>query len=79
VNVYVDAEKERNHLKKRGLKTSKLERKDGVLLAIYYLTNYPTFVNLAHVFENRSSYCHKIYSCYAIILAKVEALPLSKN
>jgi hypothetical protein len=79
VNVYVEAEKERNHLKKRGLKTSKLSLEDGVLLAIYYLRHYPTFVNLAHVFEISESYCHKIYSRYARILAKVETLPNRKN
>jgi hypothetical protein len=69
------SEKERNPLKKRGLQKSELSLEDRVLLTIYYLTNYPTFENLAHIFEISESYCHKIYSRYAKYLAKVETLP----
>jgi len=78
-NTYIEEEKKRNPLKQRGLRKSKLSLEDGILLTLYYLRHYPTFINLADVFENRSSYCHKIYSRYARILAKVETLPNRKN
>jgi len=34
---------------------------------------------LADVFDNRSSYCHKIYTRYTRILVKVETLPNRKE
>ena len=77
VDVYLKEEKERNPLKKRGLK-SKIFREDRVLLTIYYLRHYPTFANLGNVFRISESYCHKIYSYYARILVKVETLPNRK-
>lgn len=52
--------KKRNPLKKRGLKKSKLSLEERVLLTIYYLRHYPTFVNLANIFEISESYCHRI-------------------
>ncbi len=79
VDIYVKEEKERNPLKKRGLKTSELSLEDRILLTIYYLRHYPIFANLADVFEISESYCHKIYSRYTKILVKVETLPNRKN
>ncbi len=49
------------------------------MLTIYYLRHYPTFANLADVFDISESYCHKIYSRYSRILVKVETLPNRKN
>jgi len=66
-------------LKKRGLKNSELSLEERVLLTIYYLRHYPTFANLADVFEISESYCHKIYSRYAKNFVKVETLPNRKN
>jgi hypothetical protein len=36
VDIYIEEEKKRNPLKRRGLKTSELSREDRVLLTIYY-------------------------------------------
>lgn len=49
------------------------------MLTIYYLRHYPTFINLADVFDNRSSYCHKIYDQNSRTLVKVETLPNRQN
>ncbi|MCK5522351.1 MAG: transposase family protein [Thiomargarita sp.] len=77
--TYIEEEKKRNPLKQRGLKKSKLSLEDCILLTIYYLRHYPTFINLADVFEISESYCHKIYSRYSRILAQAETLPNRKN
>ncbi len=77
--TYIEEENQRNPLKKRGLKKSKLSPEDGILLTIYYLRHYPTFINLADVFEISESYCHKIYSRYVKILTQVETLPNRKK
>ena len=79
VNNYLTKEKERNALKKRGLKESKLSLEDVVLLTLYYIRHYPTFDNLANIFDISESYCNKIYNKTARILAKVETLPNRKN
>ncbi|MCK5877727.1 MAG: transposase family protein [Candidatus Marithrix sp.] len=72
---YIKEEKKRNPLKQRGLKTSKLSLADRVLLTLYYLRHYPTFINLAEIFNISESYCYKIYSRYSRILVKVETIP----
>jgi len=76
---YIKEETEHNRLKQRGLKTSKLSLADRILLTLYYLRHYPTFVNLADIFEISESYCYKIYYRYSRILAKVETLSNRKN
>ncbi len=60
-DTYIKEEKKRNPLKQRGLKKSKLSLEDCLLLTIYYLRHYPTFINLADVFDISESYCYKIY------------------
>ena len=77
--AYIEEEKERNPRKRRGLKTSKLPLVERILLTLYYLRHYPTFANLADIFEISESYCQKIYSRYSRILVKVETLPNQKN
>ena len=52
---------------------------DRLLLVLYYLRHYPTFDNLANVFGISESYCHKIYTRYAKIVAQVETLPNRKQ
>ena len=78
-DTYIKEEKKRNPLKQRGLKKSKLSLEDCLLLTIYYLRHYPTFINLAEVFDISESYCYKIYSRYVKILAQVETLPNRKK
>ncbi|MCX7075356.1 MAG: transposase family protein [Methylococcales bacterium] len=45
--------------KRRGLTTSKVSLEDRVLLTFYYLRHYPTFDNLACIFNISESYCQK--------------------
>ena len=78
-DTYLKDGQKRNPLKRRGLKKSKLSLEDCLLLTIYYLRHYPTFINLADVFEISESYCHKIYSRYVKILAQIETLPNRKQ
>ena len=79
VDFYKQSQKQLNPMKKRGLKTSKLSLNDRILLTLYYLRHYPTFANLANIFGISESYCHKIYSHYARIIAKIETLPNRKE
>jgi hypothetical protein len=67
---YLDEQKALNPLTKRGRKNSKLALEDRLLLTLYYLRHYPTLINLAAVFGISESYCHKIYTRTARILAK---------
>lgn len=75
---YVAKQKVLNPLTRRGRKDSKLALEDRLLLTIYYLRHYPTLVNLGAVFGINESYCHKIYTRTARMLAKVEKLPNRK-
>ena len=79
VSNYILRQQQLNPLSKRGLKPRKLTIDDCILLTLYYLRHYPTFINLAHIFEISESYCHKIYTRYARILAQVETLPNRKE
>ncbi len=49
-----------------------------MLLTLYSLRHYPTFINLAAIFGISESYCHKVYARTARLLAKVEKLPNRK-
>ena len=64
---------------KRGRKPFKLCLKDCILITLYYLRHYPTFENLGHIFNISESYCQKIYTRYARIMAQVETLPNRKE
>jgi len=79
VDNHISSQKEIKPITKRGLKPSKLFLSDCILLTLYYLRHYPTFDNLGNVFNISESYCHKIYSRYARIIAKVETLPNRKK
>ena len=76
---YLEEERERNPRKRQGLNPTKLSLAERILLTLYYLRHYPTFANLADIFEITESYCHKIYSRYCRILLKVEPLPNQKS
>ena len=54
--------KKHTGLKIRRLNTSKVSLEDRVLLTFYYLRHYPTFDNLAPIFNISESYCQKIYT-----------------
>jgi hypothetical protein len=71
--------KKQNGLKRRGLNTSKISREDRVLLTFYYLRHYPTFENLASIFNICESYCQKIYTKTVRMLAKILKLPSRKE
>ena len=79
VETQIEKEKEKTPIKKRGLKKYKISQQDCVLLTLYYLRHYITFQNLGHIFDISESYCYKIYSRYARILAKVVKLPNRKH
>ena len=75
---YLDEQKILNPLTKRGRKDSRLSLEDRVLLTLYYLRHDSTLINLAAVFGISESYCHKVYTRTARLLAKVEKLPNRK-
>jgi DDE superfamily endonuclease/Helix-turn-helix of DDE superfamily endonuclease len=71
--------KKHNSQKRRGLNTSKVSHEDRVLLTFYYLRHYPTFDNLAQIFNISESYCQKIYTKTVRMLAKILKLPSRKE
>lgn len=71
--------KKHNPQKRRGLNTSKVSLEDRVLLTFYYLRHYPTFDNLAPIFNISESYCQKIYTQTVRMLAKILKLPSCKE
>jgi len=75
VKTYLEAERVRNRMKRRGLKISRLPVEDRLLLTFYYLRHHPTFLNLADVFGISESYANKRYHEYLDILVKVLRLP----
>jgi hypothetical protein len=75
VKTYLEAERVRNRMKRRGLKFSHLPVEDRLLLTFYYLRHHPTFLNLADVFGISESYANKRYHEYLDILVKVLQLP----
>ncbi len=79
VSDHINREKKRYPMSKRGKKTSKLSLENSILLTLYYLRHYPTFENLASVFNLSESYSCKIYHKYARILARIEKLPNRKR
>ena len=79
VNHSIHTQKERFPEKKRGRNTSNIALEDRILLTLYYLRHYPTFANLADVFEISESYCCKIYHEHLRMLAQVARLPNRKG
>ncbi len=62
--------KKHTGLKIRRLNTLKVSLEDRVLLTFYYLRPYPTFANLAPIFNMSESYCQKSYTQTVRVLAK---------
>ena len=79
VDDHIIAQKSCNPITKRGRKPSKLSLHDCILITLYYLRHYPTFKNLGNIFNISESYCQKIYTRYARIIAQVETLPNRKE
>ncbi len=52
---------------------------DKILLTLYYLRHYPTFVNLGNVFNISESYANKIYHSILTVLVQELHVPGSKT
>ena len=78
VEKYIEEEKEKNSLKKRGRK-SKLGLNDKILIVLYYIRQYPTLKTLWNIFEIWEGYCCKIYNKYIRIMVKIIKLPNKKE
>ncbi|WP_050897696.1 transposase family protein [Methylobacter tundripaludum] len=79
LTAYIATQKALNPLTMRGRKDTKLVLEDRLLLTLYYLRHYPTLINLGAIFDISESYCHKIYTRTARMIAKVEKLPNRKT
>ena len=79
VDEYILSQQVLNPIMQRGRKPSKLFLNDCILITLYYLRHYPTFKNLGNIFNISESYCQKIYTRYARIIAQVETLPNRKE
>jgi hypothetical protein len=75
INAYLDAERARNRLKNRGVKTTGLPVEDRLLLTLYYLRHYVTFENLGDVFGISQGYANKRYHEYLDLLVTILRLP----
>lgn len=79
VNKYMESEKESNPLKRRGQKSKDLSLDDKVLLTLYYMRHYPTFVELGKQFGICESYANKLYHQFLDILIQVLDMPDPKQ
>lgn len=70
VSGYMEAERERKPMKKRGLKHG-LPLADRLLLTFTYLRHYPTFERLGKEFGISESYACKLYHRILDIMLKV--------
>ena len=70
VTAYLAAQREKNPMKKRGLKST-LSVADRLLLTLTYLRHYPTFAKLGKEFSICESYANKIYHQMLDILVRV--------
>jgi hypothetical protein len=70
VSLYIEAERERRPMKRRGLKSS-ISLADQLLLTFRYLRHYPTFARLGEEFGISESYANKIYHRILNILLRV--------
>lgn len=80
IEIYIASEKQRNPLKRRGTKSKKnLKLADKLLLTLYYMRHYETFVKLGQQFGISESYANKIYHEMLNILTKVLEMPNPKE
>jgi hypothetical protein len=73
----INEEKEKWPLKKRGIKGS-LSVEEQLLLSIYYLRHYATFMILGQFFGVSESRCYKIYKKITDYLMKILCMPNRK-
>lgn len=78
VEQYIENEISLKPIKNRGRKPS-ISLPDKVLLCIFYLRHYPTFVELAGQFGITESYANKIYHKISNILVNLKNVPNRKN
>ena len=76
VATYLAVQREKNPMKKRGLK-SMIGLADQLLLTLTYLRHYPTFAKLGKEFSISESYANKIYHRMLDILVRV--LPMNSK
>ena len=80
VTHYIETEKKKNPLKRRGIKSSKdITLSDKLLLTLYYMRHYETFANLGLRFGITESYANKIYHRILTVLTKVLDMPNPKS
>ena len=78
LQIYIAQAKEKNPMKKRGQKGNFL-LEDRLLLTLYYLRHYPTFLTLGQFFGISESYSNKIYHYISGILVKILHVPNRKK
>ena len=76
VATYLAVQREKNPMKKRGLKST-ISLADQLLLTLTYLRHYPTFAKLGKEFSISESYANKIYHRMLDILVRV--LPMNSK
>ena len=76
VTAYLVAQREKNPMKKRGLKST-IPLAERLLLTLTYLRHYPTFAKLGKEFGISESYANKIYHQMLDILVRV--LPMNNR
>ena len=80
VSEYIESEKAKNPLKRRGCKSKKdIRLADKLLLTLHYLRHYETFANLGIKFGITEGYANKIYHHILAILTKVLDMPNPKD
>ena len=70
VQRYLAEEQEGNPLSRRG-QESKIPLEDRLLLTLFYLRSYPTFLNLGNQFGISESYAQKLFHRFSEILVKI--------
>ena len=76
VATYLAVQREKNPMKKRGLKST-ISLADQLLLTLTYLRHYPTFAKLGKEFSISESYANKIYHRMLDMLVRV--LPMNSK
>lgn len=78
VSLFMDEERRKRPLSRRGKKASTLLLEEKLLLTLVYLRQYPTFDELGAMFGISESYANKIYHRFLDILVRVLRLPGKK-
>ena len=77
---YIEEQKEKNPLKRRGRKSTKgLTLADKLLLTLYYMRHYHIFFKLGQLFDLSEGYANKIYHYVLGILPEILDMPNPKE